>query len=167
MCGRVPSLYQAPKAPDREGICQLLDLGQSMVTTGTRDQQCNGSSLRSGMVSPAALFRSRRDICLTVKSSPLQAGGCIRMESTPLQRTAFDALMSDLDGLDMTLIIEHHAVDARDAVIRVTTAQRTPMIDDIPVVAVRNVQDRMMPSTGGDSRVLLQDLANAFERAEG
>ena len=80
---------------------------------------------------------------------------------------ALDALVGDLDGLDESLVIKVHLIDAGHAMVCVPFTQRATVIYDIPPVRGGDMEDGVMPGAGGDGRVLLQHFGDALEGAEG
>jgi hypothetical protein len=56
--------------------------------------------------------------------------------------------VGDSHGLEESLFIESHPIDASDAMVGIPLPQGTPMIDDIPFIGARDPEHGMMPSTG-------------------
>ena len=82
------------------------------------------------------------------------------------QRVGFHARLRDHDRLHDAARVEPQLVDADDAVITIGLAEWPAVIDDVPLVRCRRMQNRVMARTRRHRRVLLQDLADALERAE-
>src|SRR5947208_11025288 len=79
---------------------------------------------------------------------------------------ALDSFERDLYGLNKSLLIKFHFVDADHSVVAIGFAERTPMIDDVVLLLAGQLDNGMVTCAGGDGGILLQDFANAFERAQ-
>src|ERR1700755_3632819 len=77
----------------------------------------------------------------------------------------FHAFFCDLYRFDRAVCIEKHVVDTNDAMIGVGLAKGAPVIDDIIVIGAGDMYHGMMSCAGGNGHILLEDLADAFERA--
>ena len=74
---------------------------------------------------------------------------------------------SHFHGLDETVAVEFHAVDASHTVVSVGFAERTAVIHDVPFVFAWNLYYRVVAGTGSHVGVLLKDFAYTVKRAEG
>ena len=86
---------------------------------------------------------------------------------TILKFILFYSLKSHLDRLDITILIEMHFVYAHHTVVTICTSERMTVINDVPLVILLIMKDRMMSSTCTYLRITLEDLAYSLERAEG
>src|SRR5215210_3198137 len=82
------------------------------------------------------------------------------------QRIRPNAGLGNHDWPNEAARVELELVDAHDAMVAIRLAERTPMVDDVPLVRRRRMQNRMMARAGGHCGILLQDLADSLERTE-
>ena len=82
------------------------------------------------------------------------------------KRAGRDAFKREFYGLDGSVGVEVHPLDARAAVVAVGLGQRTAMVDDVPFVGSRNVHDAVVSRTSGDVQVRFDDFPDPFVRTE-
>lgn len=68
------------------------------------------------------------------------------------------------DSFNIALFVEVHFINGHDSLVRSGCAERVAMIDDVPIVGSRNLQDGVMAGTAGDGGISLEYLPDAFER---
>ena len=71
------------------------------------------------------------------------------------------------NGLDVAVPIENHLIDGHHALADACAVQRVPVVNDEPLIGVRNVQHRVVTRTFGDRGIGLENLSCARKRANG
>jgi hypothetical protein len=74
--------------------------------------------------------------------------------------------MSDFYRLNVAFFIKIHIINTSYPVVGVCLAQGPAMIYNIPGIFARNLHHRMVPGTGGYSRVLLKYFIYPLEWPE-
>ena len=127
----------------------LAGAGQVEVWRGMLDRR--GATLARGF--PASRF--------AIGMTPGGAGNSTALRLVGPDRC--NTLESDFHRLDVTLVVEFHAIDADHPMVSIGFTERSTVIDDIILVLAWQLNDGMMPGPGGHGRVLLEDLANPLE----
>ena len=79
----------------------------------------------------------------------------------------FDTFKCYLHGFNGAVFVEIHAVDAGLAVMSVGSIQWSPVVDNVPIVAMGYFHDRMMACASCYCGILLQYLPDTFEWTQG
>src|SRR5262245_18958828 len=89
---------------------------------------------------------------------------CPRHQHFRSQFCFLRTLERNLHRLDEPLLVELHAINARDTMIAIALTQRTAVVNDVVNILAGHLNDRVVTRTSSHSWILSKNFSDPLER---